>query len=753
MASAEIATPHRLTARADWQTRALCALFFLSGFPALIYQLSWQRSLFLIFGVNIESVTIVVTAFMVGLGLGSFAGGWLSSRTRIPVLALLALIEFATGIYGAMSLEIFDKAGHHTIGLSLPQTALISFALVVVPTLLMGATLPLLVEHVTRRSRNVGASVGSLYFVNTFGAGIACFVAAFALFPFLGLAGSVYVAVGMNFAVAAAAVGAQVLGLGTWQEGYDSAAVVPAARASSFSFRAVLILAAAGGFISLSYEIVLFRIAAFATGSSPAAFALMLGVFLIGIAFGSRETGEHCRKLGEAEALRQLVTGLLVAAGLGALFLPVLGAFAWLDRQILSLIAPAVFMIARAWGSLLPYLAAVTIPPDRRSGLRTAVLYLANIAGSASGSFLTGFVFMNQAGIGWIAAMLVVASVSLTLALNSSLSLPPAAKRRRVAIAVVIAFAAMAILPRQDHWALAKLQWRGAPYATPIAEIVENRNGIITVTDDGVVFGDGMYDGRFNTDLTHDTNGIIRPFALSLFHPAPRNVLMIGLSSGSWAQVIANNPFVKSLTVVEINPGYVALIKEHAEVRSLLTNPKVTIVTDDGRRWLRANPESHFDAVISNTTWHFRANVTNLLSTEFLDLVRHHLNPGGIVYYNTTESGRVQHTGCSVFPYGARFTNHMVLSDAPIAWDFVRWRQTLESYRIDGQPIFDLARKEDRAMLDQLVGWQADLTGANRAADRPIEACPDVLKRTSGLRLVTDDNMGSEWLHFLGLEY
>src|ERR1017187_10471688 len=131
---------------AQW-TRVLCVLFFFSGFPALIYQLTWQRALFRIFGVNIESVTIVVTAFMLGLGLGSLAGGWLSKRRGIPLLPLLGGIELMTGAFGFVSLAIFDKVGEFTIGLSLPATAAVTLALVVVPTLLMGATLPVLVSH------------------------------------------------------------------------------------------------------------------------------------------------------------------------------------------------------------------------------------------------------------------------------------------------------------------------------------------------------------------------------------------------------------------------------------------------------------------------------------------------------------------------------------------------------------------------------------------------------------------------------
>src|SRR5690242_16157570 len=192
--------------RQSQQLRILCVLFFFSGFPALIYQLTWQRELFLIFGVNIESVTIVVTAFMLGLGFGSLAGGWLSKRRGIPLLLLLAAIEALTAAFGIVSLPLFRKVSDIAIGLSLPATAVASLALVIAPTLLMGATLPLLVGHLARRSGNTGSTVGLFYYVNTLGAGAACFVSALALFPFLGMSGSIYVAVAMNAAVAAGAL-------------------------------------------------------------------------------------------------------------------------------------------------------------------------------------------------------------------------------------------------------------------------------------------------------------------------------------------------------------------------------------------------------------------------------------------------------------------------------------------------------------------------------------------------------------------
>ena len=752
MTTLELTVSHGDAQRADklapW-TRILCVLFFFSGFPALIYQLTWQRALFRIFGVNIESVTIVVTAFMLGLGLGSLAGGWLSKRRGIPLLPLLAAIELMTGAFGLLSLGIFDRVGQLIVGMPLTVTAGVSLALVMVPTLLMGATLPLLVCNLVRRSGNVGSAVGLLYYVNTLGAGAACLVCAVVLFPFVGMQGAVYVAAAINGAVALGALFAHRY------ERLHPAITTHNTPASFNTSRpmlrlgAMLGLAATGGFISLSYEIFFFRIMSFAGGSSATSFALTLSVFLIGIASGSRQAGQNCATSTPDGARRQAVAALMKASLLGLLFLPLLDHLAWLGGGIVGVVMLMVFLIARYWGSLLPYLAEFGVAADSRAGMRTALLYLANILGSAAGSIVTGFVLADYLGLVGIGVALVVASLACVMLLVAALQLPRSQTVLQASFAAVLALLAIVAVPRWSANVIEALQWKGAPEAKVLTRIVENRSGIITVAD-GIVFGNGMYDGRFNTDLKHDTNGIVRPYALSLFHPAPRDVLMIGLSSGSWAQVVANNPDVVSLTIVEINPGYLTLIAQEPEVASLLTNPKVGIITDDGRRWLRANPGRRFDAVVSNTTWHFRANVTNLLSIEFLDLVKSHLNPGGVFFYNTTDSARVQRTGCLAFADGARFLNHMVVSETPIRWDFERWRRILEAYRIDGRPVFDVSRAEDRAELDRLQSWETSMTA--RDETRPIEACPDVLSRTAGQQQVSDDNMGSEWRYALGLE-
>src|SRR6185503_1592083 len=170
-------------------------------------------------------------------------------------------------------------------------------------------------------------------------------------------------------------------------------------------------------------------------------------------------------------------------------------------------------------------------------------------------------------------------------------------------------------------------------------------------------------------DPLNDTNNIFRAFAVAAIHPNPRHVMVIGLSSGSWTQVLVNNQHVQETTVVEINPGYLPLIRQRPIVASLLRNPKVHIEIDDGRRWLVAHPEARFDLILMNTTFHWRANNTNLLSVEFLQLARKHLNPGGVLYYNTTNSARVQLTGATVFPFALRIANFIAVSDSPIRFD------------------------------------------------------------------------------------
>ena len=177
------------------------AVFLLSGFAALLYQIVWQRALYAIYGINIESVTMVVTAFMLGLGVGSVAGGVVSKDPKRPVLLMFALVELGIGLFGIVSLRVFHAVGDATLGMSAFGTFVVTFLLVLVPTLLMGSTLPLLVSHLVRSNKNVGKSVGTLYFVNTLGSAFASAAAVLFVMKSAGLQGTVRAAALLNITV------------------------------------------------------------------------------------------------------------------------------------------------------------------------------------------------------------------------------------------------------------------------------------------------------------------------------------------------------------------------------------------------------------------------------------------------------------------------------------------------------------------------------------------------------------------------
>jgi predicted membrane-bound spermidine synthase len=181
-------------------------VFIISGVSALLYQLVWQRSLMMIYGSNVESVAMVVSAFMVGLGLGSLAGGAISKRQGIPLVLVFSAAELSIGVYGICSLRLFHWLGSYTLTAGTLETGLWSFALVFIPTLFMGMTLPLLVAYRVNAIGHVGRSVSWLYFVNTLGAGLGAFAAVYLFLGHCGMSGSVKAAAILNL-VSAVSIG------------------------------------------------------------------------------------------------------------------------------------------------------------------------------------------------------------------------------------------------------------------------------------------------------------------------------------------------------------------------------------------------------------------------------------------------------------------------------------------------------------------------------------------------------------------
>ncbi len=729
------------------RARIYYLLFFLSGFPALLYQIVWQRTLFTLFGTNVQSVTLVVTVFMLGLGLGSLAGGAVSARKNVRLLAAFGVAELSVGAFGAGSLALFHRVASFTAGRSLLVTGGVAFALLLVPTLLMGSTLPLLSEHFVRRTGNVGESVGLLYGLNTLGSGLACLLAAFYLMHALGESGSVHVAVGLNILVGVSALAFE------WRQPAvcgrkESAGAAEAHR--TIPLWAGMALAGATGFVALAYEILWYRLYEYASGGTAQCFAQVLAFYLFGIAYGASAVRSASRnKLGN-DGRRAMAAGaeVTLVAGIGAFLMgPLLGV--WVSHVLIFPVF-AIFAVATLLGAAFPLLAHATIDPGAEVGRGVSLLYLSNIAGSTLGSFLVGFVILDYWPTRTTSVFLLLLGVAIALVFAAFAG--PRVRKGHVAaecaVCVALAMCAGPLFSNMYERLLFKTTYRPG---LQFAETVENRSGVIAVYrgptefgyDAETVFGGGAYDGRFNTGLLHDSNGLFRAYAVTGMGPAPRRVLMIGLASGSWAQVIANDKDVEEFTIVEINPGYLPLIRERAEVASLLKNPKVHIAIDDGRRWLVAHPQERFDDIVMNTSFHWRANITNLLSVEFLRLAKAHLNSGGMLFYNTTFSPEALATGIAEFPYALRISSFLAVSDRPLKLDKDRWRAALSSYRIDGQPVFDLSDPAQKAAMENVLQLADEL-------DRPqgnLESRASLAARLKGVRLITDDNMATEWVN------
>ncbi|HEX3702359.1 MAG TPA: fused MFS/spermidine synthase [Vicinamibacterales bacterium] len=715
--------------------------FFVSGFAALLYQVVWQRALFALFGVNIESVTVIVTAFMIGLGVGSLAGGRLSKRSRVPLLGTFGLIELCVGAFGLISLPLFRFVGSATAGAPPTAIAAVAMALLLIPTVLMGSTLPLLAAHVVRSTGNVGESVGMLYFVNTYGSAVACFAAAFVVMRTLGESGAVHLAASLNLIVGLGAL----LGQRLTRDPAASDADAHRHRSSEAALALSPALALAGvcGFISLAYEIVWYRLYAFASGDAARCFAALLGAYLAGIAFGSVGIRDMSRRgfLTRPRASLGLLANLIIWAGVVSFLVGPLVAAALQHHLVYQTTLPLVALGAGLMGASLPLLSHAAIAPGDDVGRRLSFLYMANIVGSAAGSLTVGFVLMNYASLQHIAVMLLVASLAVT----AWLLRPGRTPGMRVAMAGLLCAATLAVCAPLLYGHLYERLLMYDEPGLPFEHVVENRSGVIAVSSNGTVYGGGVYDGKFNTDLFHDTNGIYRAFALSALPREPREVLMVGLSSGSWAQVIVNHPSVAHLTIVEINPGYLELIARYPAVASLLHNPKVTIIIDDGRRWLISHPARTFDLTVMNTSVHQRAYSTNVLSVEFLQLVKRHLNRGGVHYYNTTYSEEALHAGVSVFPYAIRIANFLAVSDSPLRLDRQVWQQRLARYTIDGAPV---VRPNDASAPESLRGIWAhldELSASPSPASDGVETGDSLRRRLARAAVITDDNMGSEW--------
>ena len=389
-------------------------------------------------------------------------------------------------------------------------------------------------------------------------------------------------------------------------------------------------------------------------------------------------------------------------------------------------------------------LAHYGIDPDERVGRRVSWLYAANIVGSVSGTILTGFLLFDI----WTLAEVTAALTTMTLfiSLFAFFASRPSKKilflsSGAVLTGAVIVWSSYAVLYDGLYERLMLWDAEGIHFV----KTYETRGGTISISDEDTLFSSGVYDGRFKVDLVDDTNRTFRAFLPALLQKAPKRVLIIGMASGSWAVPAANAPGVEEVVIVEINPGYFEVIGTRDPQKKLLTDPKVTLVEDDARRWLDTHPDEKFDVVLANMTYHFRSHASMLLSREFTQIIADHLTEEGAYYMNTTGFHNAHITGMSVFPHSLHVKDLFVGSKSPIAIDRDHFATVLENYQIYGEPVFDLTQPAHKKAYDGYMKEVDDhLAGNNDGLFSRRESI-----EVGDLDVITDDNMLGEfrWLY------
>lgn len=502
------------------------------------------------------------------------------------------------------------------------------------------------------------------------------------------------------------------------------------------------LLSFGAGFLSLSQEILWVRLVGFVHLGVPQAFSLVLGLYLLGIALGATAGKRLCERLGARPlGLVHASAAVLLGAGALDLVLPALlealaASSGW--ARLLGM-AALILSTAAIKATLFPIAHHLGSNAEGdRLGRSLSHVYGLNIAGATLGPLLTGFVLLDHLSLE--AGFQLIGVCSVALAAAAFCVRRPA---WAMGLAVAVAGTAAGTVDLQQMAVTSAYAQRQDGRA--IKWLHSNRHGLLHVVDGGpqgdIVYGGNVYDGRTNTDLRLNSNRIDRAYLLAALHPAPQRVLVIGLSSGAWLRVLTAVPGVQTLDVIEINPGYEDLISRYPPLLTALQDPRTQLHIDDGRRWLNRHADARFDLIVMNTTFHWRANVSNLLSRQFMALAASRLAPGGILAFNATGSDDALATAASVFAQTYRWSNFVYAAqhDFRSAKDSTAARQRLADMAINGVPLLPTQDPSAQAAVERLLAQPfVGLAQAQSKSHRPL--------------LVIDDwTMPTEFRHGRGL--
>jgi spermidine synthase len=602
-------------------------------------------------GATVLAVSTVLSAFMGGLALGGFVAGRLVRRVRNALLAYgiaeIVLAVFAASVPALLAaVQPLYAALYPRLAGSFWALSGVRFAVGVLvllpPTFLLGATLPLLATHVGPSPGR--RRVAHLYAANTLGAVCGTAAASFLLLPKLGLSATLQLAVGVNFAVGALAV---LLSRGARRAAGED----DDERAPGPDLPRPALLAAAGvlGFAALALEVLWTRTLSLALGTTVYAFAVVLSTFLTGIGAGSALAARILRRPASAARLfvvAPAAVGLLALAAvplfdrLPALFLGLAarGGGTWLDGLAANFAVAALPMLLPTLvsGAALPLAIGIDRAPHG-TGRTVGDLYAANTLGAILGSWAAGFVLIRFLGLrgGIVCVALLLAATSVLLLL----------RRGAVGAALALGAAAAAgafLLPDWNRAALTRGGFAVASELRRLAleELSPDRSELVFF-DEGITTTVSVR--RTGDELTMQMNGVTEAsntgdHATQVFlgalpvilHPAPRDVLVIGLGSGITAAAAGSHPGVQTLECVEISESVVrgAAWFERSN-RGVLHDPRARILVGDGRNHLELSGRT-FDAVISHPSNVWVSGASSLLTAEFFAACREGLAPGGL---------------------------------------------------------------------------------------------------------------------------
>jgi spermidine synthase len=670
--------------------------FFVSGFTGLIYEILWTRMIVKIIGSSPFAVSIVLTVFMGGLGLGSYLAGRTIDRVNEPsrLVRIYGALELGIGAYGlalplllaafkpvyaALYNGLFEHFFLYNV-LTFAGCAL----LLIVPVTCMGATLPILARFFVTSLSGIGTRVGRLYGLNTIGAAAGSLLCGFWLIDVMGVWGTLVVAVVLNGTIGA------ICFLASARLGRHAAAAKPAAAPSSAAARGeapaanqtgetasafgsyALVVFAVSGFCAMAYEVIWIKLLGLVVGPTTYSFTIVLVTFITALALGAIFFGWLGDRVKNTIGL--LLATQIAAALFSLLFSQFAGTsqifFAKLIYEFKESLA-SLYMVKAAvlfvcmfpatfcLGATFPLVGKICTTSLSRTGRSIGFAYAVNSVGAVLGSFCAGFVLIPLAGKE--NGLRLVIALQLLTALFVGIrvfrrSRAPVVRWTAAALAVVVA---AGLVIRYPHWNRKMLSRGKYQYADRIelrqvgwarslspgsVEFAEEEGEELVYYGDGIggftavliqdVLGDtrhvllnsGKPDASFPGDMA--TQVLFAHFPM-LFHPDPKNVLIVGLASGITAGEVLHYP-VDRVDVVDINDKVPAASAYFREWNSdVLANPRTRLIIQDARAHL-AMTKQKYDVISSEPSNPWMAGISSLFTRDFFESARDHLNDGGI---------------------------------------------------------------------------------------------------------------------------